>query len=109
MEDVIASRRLVDSAVTLVVGKSGIDSQMERMLRMMDQSFTGASKILEVNMAHPLLKNLARMQEEKKDPELIEKVIHQLFEGALLIDGNLNQTSDYVTRMTDLMVKATEG
>ncbi len=47
------------------------------------------------------------MQEEKKDTEVIEQVIQQLFEGALLIDGNLNQTSDYVERMTNLMVKAT--
>ena len=39
----------------------------------------------------------------------IEKVIHQLYEGALLIDGNLNHTTDYVARMTELMVKATEG
>jgi molecular chaperone HtpG len=109
VEDVIASKRLVDSAATLVVGKSGVDSQMERMLRMMDQNFMSATKILEVNMAHPLLKNMARMQEEKQAPELIEKVIHQLFEGALLIDGNLNQTSDYVERMTDLMVQATGG
>lgn len=107
VEDVIASKRLVDSAATLVVGNSGMDAQMERMMRMMDQNFTSGSKILEVNMSHPLLKNLAKMQEEKKDSEVIEQVIQQLFEGALLIDGNLNQTSDYVERMTNLMVKAT--
>lgn len=109
VEDVITSKRLVDSAATLVVGKSGMDSQMERMLRMMDANFAGGSKILEINTNHPLLKNLSQMQQEDSEIELIEKVIEQLYEGALLIDGNLNQTTDYVTRMTELMVKATTG
>ncbi|MFK7846272.1 MAG: molecular chaperone HtpG [Rhodothermales bacterium] len=107
VEDVIISKRLVDSAVTLVVGKTGMDSQMERMLRMMDANFAGGSKILEINTNHELLKNLSQMQREDADTELIEKVIEQLYEGALLIDGNLNHTTDYVTRMTELMVKAT--
>ncbi len=108
VEDVIASKRLVDSAATLVVGQSGMDSQMERMLRMMDANFSGGSKILEINTNHSLLKNLSRMQDDDSSAELVEKVINQLYEGALLIDGNLNHTTDYVSRMTELMVKATE-
>ncbi len=109
VEDVIASKRLVDSAATLVVGKSGMDSQMERMMRMMDANFSGGSKILEINTFHPLLKNLSHLQAAGDNAELIEKVVEQLYEGALLIDGNLNHTTNYVTRMTDLMVKATES
>lgn len=109
VEDVISSKRLVDSAATLVVGESGMDSQMERMLRMMDANFAGGSKILEINTFHPLLKNLSKMQQDDNNSELVEKVINQLYEGALLIDGNLNHTTDYVARMTDLMVKATES
>lgn len=107
VEDVMVSKRLVESPVTLVAGKSGMDAQMERMMKMMDQNFTSGSKILEVNPSHPLIKNLSRMVDTQEEIELIDKVIYQLFEGALLLDGNLNQTSDYVTRMTDLMVKAT--
>ncbi len=108
VEDVIVSRRLVESPVTLVVGKSGVDAQMERMLKMMDQNYVSASKILEINPVHPLIKNLSRMVEGEGDADLVEKVIVQLYEGALLTDGNLSQTSDYIARMTELMVKATE-
>ena len=63
VEDVVASKRLVDSAATLVVGKEGLDAQMERMMKLMNEDFKGARKVLEVNPAHPLLKNLARLQE----------------------------------------------
>ena len=107
IEDVVASKRLVDSAATLVVGTQGMDTQMERMMKMMNQGFTGAKKILEVNTAHPLLKNMAKLKAEGGKDDLLEKAIHQIYEGALLIDGNLNQTAAFVERMTDLMVQAT--
>ncbi|MFQ5751964.1 MAG: molecular chaperone HtpG, partial [bacterium] len=58
VQDVIASKRLVDSAVTLVVGKEGMDKQMEKMMKMMNQDYAGSKKILEVNLSHPLIKNL---------------------------------------------------
>ena len=35
----LVSKRLVDSPVTLVSGKSGLEPQMERMMRMMDKDF----------------------------------------------------------------------
>jgi molecular chaperone HtpG len=108
VEDVVVSKRLVDSAATLVVGTQGMDTQMERMMKMMNQDFAGSAKILEINTAHPLLKNMAKLQEAGGRDDLLEKGILQLYEGALLIDGNLNQTAAFVERMTDLMVKATE-
>ena len=109
VEDVMVSKRLVESPVTLVAGKSGVDAQMERMLKMMDQNYISATKILEVNPGHQLIKNLSRMIEDQDSSDVVDKVIFQLYEGALLLDGNLNQTTDYVSRMTDLMVKATDG
>lgn len=107
VEDVIASKRLVDSAATLVAGKHGLDAQMERMMKLMNQDFTGSKKVLEINPAHPLVKNLARLQQEDDPAGLLDKTILQLYENALLIDGNLNDPATFVTRLTELMVKAT--
>lgn len=50
VEDVIESKRLVDSVATLVVGRSGMDAQTERMMKMMDSNFTSSKKLLEVNL-----------------------------------------------------------
>lgn len=107
IEDVVASKRLVDSAATLVVGSAGMDTQVERMMKLMNQDFTGSKKILEVNMSHPLLKNMARLRSDGGSDELLEKTVHQVYEGALLLDGNLSQTASFVERMTDLLVAAT--
>lgn len=108
VEDVVASKRLVDSAVTLVVGEKGMDKQAEWMMRLMNQDIPVGAKVLEVNTAHILVKNLAHLLEEGESESLIEKAIWQLYEGALLVRGNLNAPSAFVERMTELMVRATK-
>jgi len=95
VEDVVASKRLVDSAATLVVGKEGMDAQTERMMRMMDQNFTGSKKVLEINPRHVLIQNLSRLRDSSGKDELIGHAILQLFEGALLLDGSLEKPVDF--------------
>ena len=107
VEDVKASDRLVDSAATLVVGKEGMDTQMERMMKMMDENFEGAKKVLEINLAHPLVANLIGLIPESLNDELIDSAILQVYEGALLADGSLASPQEFVKRMTELMVQAT--
>jgi molecular chaperone HtpG len=106
VEDVVESKRLVDSAATLVAGDSGMDAQTERMMKMMNQDFQASAKILEINMSHPLIRNLSR-QHEDKNQELLESCSLQIFEGALLLDGKLEHKSDFISRMTEFMVQAT--
>ncbi len=106
--NVIESKRLVNSAATLVAAKDAMDAQMERMMKMMDENYASQKKILEINTRHPLIKNLARLNlGDSKDP-VLRKSIMQLFEGAMLISGNLEAPTDFVERMTDLMTKATK-
>ncbi len=107
VEDVRASDRLVDSAVTLVTGSSGMDAQMERMMKMMDESFAGSKKVLEVNTAHPLVKNLSVLGEQAEADGRISDAIEQLYEGALLLEGSLENPADFVRRMTAFMEQST--
>jgi molecular chaperone HtpG len=109
VEDVIESKRLVDSVATLVVGKEGMDPQMERMMKMMNKDYSGARKILEVNLRHPLVKNLSVLNEQNhEDPVLLESV-QQIYDGALLIEDNLQNPMDFVRRAMEFMEKATRG
>lgn len=109
VEDVIASKRLVDSPVTLVVGREGLDRQMEKMMKLMDRDYSGSKRILEVNLSHPLIKNLGRLNLGDGSDPLLRKCILQLYEGALLIDGNLKNPTEFVRRMTEIMEEATKG
>ena len=107
VEDVVESKRLVDSAATLVVGASGMDRQMERMMKMMNQDIPASKKILEINPSHTLIKNLAQIHENKGDESLLRNCIHQVYEGALLINGNIDSPTEFVARMTEIMEHAT--
>ncbi len=110
VKDVVASKRLVDSPATLVIDKDGMDPQIERMMRAMnpDGPSTTQPKIMEINPSHELIKNLVHLHSENKKDVTINDAIMQLFEAALLIDGNLTNPTDFISRMTSLMVKATK-
>jgi molecular chaperone HtpG len=108
VEDVVVSKRLVDSAVTLVVGNDGMDVQMERMMKMMDKDFRGARKVLEVNMEHPLLQNMTRLYAADSESALVRQYIQQLYDAATLIESNLTSPAQFVRRMTEIMTVATQ-
>lgn len=107
VEDVVSSKRLVDSAATLTVGKEGMDSHMERMMKMMNQEMPASKRVFEINPAHPLIKNLAGMLEAGK-ADRVKLYARQLYEGSLLSQGQLESTSDFVNRMTEFMKQASE-
>ena len=108
IEDVVESQRLVSSPVTLVGGKDAMDPQIEKMLRMMQQSDSAGKKVLEVNPSHPIIKNLAGLCMLDESHPVIRKTMSQLFEGALLLEGSLESTAEFVSRMNDIIEVATK-
>ncbi|MEI7933848.1 MAG: molecular chaperone HtpG [Chlorobiaceae bacterium] len=107
IEDVIESHRLVNSPVTLVSGKDGLDSQMEKMMKMMQSNMPAAKRILEVNTSHPIIRNLAGMIIADANNPLIKTVMKQLYEGALFLEGGLDSTTAFLSRMNELIEAAT--
>ena len=109
VEDVVESHRLVNSPVTLVGGKDAMDPQIEKMLRMMKQSdMPGTKKVLEINPSHAVIKNLAGLCLLNENDPLIRTTMNQLYEGALLLEGSLEGTADFVSRMNDIIEAATK-
>ena len=72
------------------------------------QAGPGQKKIFEINLSHPLIKNLGKMViADDKDP-VLRKCVMQLYDNALIIDGSLESPVDMVKRMTEIMEKATK-
>ncbi len=107
VENVIESKRLVDSAVTLVVGKEGIEPQMEKMMQIMNKDFKRSKKIMEVNMSHPLIRNLSKIYLSDTTNPLLRKCVLQLYEGALLVEGDTSVSDNLMKRMVEIMEEAT--
>jgi len=109
VESVVESHRLVSSPVTLVGGSDAMDSQVEKMLKMMNKDSASAKKILEVNPSHPIIRNLASLSMLNEHDPMIRTVAEQLYEGALLLEGNLDSSVDFVSRMNELIEAATRS
>ncbi|NTU91602.1 MAG: molecular chaperone HtpG [Chlorobiaceae bacterium] len=108
--DVVESKRLVSSPVTLVSGKDAMDSQFEKVMKMMQQDMPASKKILEVNTSHPIIRNLAgKHAVGLKDDSVVRAAVLQLYEGALLLEGDLESVTEYVARMNELVEAATRG
>ncbi|MFZ4525598.1 MAG: molecular chaperone HtpG [Chlorobium sp.] len=107
IEDVVESHRLVNSPVTLVIGKDGLDSQMEKMMKMMQSAMPAAKRILEVNTSHPIIRNLAGMIIVDANNPLIKTAMKQLYEGALFLEGGLDSPTAFLSRMNELIEAAT--
>ena len=108
VSDVIESERLVDSACTLVSPKDGMNANMERMMKMMDQNFTASKKVMEVNLKNPLVQNLSKIQEKFPQDEILKDSIEQLYEGACLLEGTLESPSKIVLRTNKFMEQAAD-
>lgn len=106
VEDVIISKRLFDSPVTLVLGEKSMDTQMEKMMKMFDKDYNISKRILEINPSHPIIRNLSDIHSKNPGNPLLDLMIKQLYEGSLLIDGYLKSPVDFVTRMHEIMVEA---
>ncbi len=101
--EVRESKVLTESPARLVSPDKGFGADMERVYRLLDKEFPAQGRILELNPRHPLIHNLAALG----DDPLVEPVVEQLFESALLLEGIHPNPADMVPRIQALMEAAT--
>ncbi len=106
VQDVRESKNLVGSPARLVSGENSPNRNMYRVQRLMDREYELPVKILELNPRHPLLHNLSQMLGSTPSP-LIDVVIEQVFETALLQEGLHPDPASMASRLTKLMQAAT--
>ena len=106
VEKVVESKRLVDSPCSLVDGRDGTSVQMERMMRMMDQEFQASKRTLEINLRHPLIKNLSTLVQQSKSDPFLEDAVEQLYANALLVEGLLENPVEMLPRVNRFLTDA---
>ncbi|ROL56524.1 molecular chaperone HtpG [Bacteroidetes/Chlorobi group bacterium Naka2016] len=102
------SNRLVDSPVTLVAPYFGHDPQSEKIFKILDKNYQKSKKILEVNTAHPIIKNLAKLIDNSESDNIVEKIIEQLYYETLVLEGELEEPTELVKNMNEILQKFTE-
>ncbi len=105
--EVRESQNLVGSPARLVSKDNDPQRNMFRINRLMDRDYELPVKILELNAKHPLLHNLSDMIATTPDNPLIDTVVEQVFETALLQDGIHPDPASMAARLYTLMQAAT--
>jgi len=107
VNDVVVSPRLKSNPVALT-SKDGLSIEMEKTLSHMPEANNmKASKVLEVNIDHDLLKSMDKAY--KEDKESINDYAKLLYNQALLIEGlSIEDPIEYSNLLTRLMIKATK-
>ncbi len=87
--EVAQSNRLTDSVSCLVAPMDGPDRSLEKILARQSGEDTSTAPILEINPAHPLIRDLAAKAEKKDDvgADLMEDMAWLLFDQARIADG----------------------
>ena len=84
VEDVRATKSLVDSPVRLTASEGGFDFNLERILKAQNPDFEVSKKILEINPNHELIKKIPNLSSD-----LQISVCRLLVEQARILDGEM--------------------
>ncbi|MEY4760308.1 MAG: hypothetical protein RLZZ200_164 [Pseudomonadota bacterium] len=96
-----ASSRLTESPACLTRGDDDIGEQMRRMLAAAGRDMPAGKPRLEVNLAHPLVERLQKVEGEE-----FSELAQLLFDQAQLTEqGQVANPGDYVRRLNRLLVK----
>ncbi|MFO8031912.1 MAG: molecular chaperone HtpG [Desulfohalobiaceae bacterium] len=104
--EVRASKRLRSSPACLVNPEHGISSQMQKIMRTIQQDTSIPKQIMEVNPRHPLTKNLLKVYAQNPQDDFLRTSTEQLFEAALLMAGYLADPHNMVQRTFTLLEEA---
>ena len=107
VSDVRESKTLVGSPARLVSEDDSANRYMFRINRLLDKEYELPVKALELNPRHPLMRNLGGLVQAGGDDALVDAVVEQVFETALLQDGIHPDPSSMAERLTLLMQAAT--
>jgi len=102
ISDVIISDRLTKSPVLLVAEESGMDINMEKLMKMHNQKTPESKKVLEINAEHPMILKISKNLNNFDHKKVAQIILDQ----ANILDGNiLSNPTSYTENLTDLFIK----
>jgi molecular chaperone HtpG len=107
VKEVRLSNRLTDSACCLVADEYGMNANMERILKAMNQEVPESKRILELNPEHAIMQVMSKRFEKDKGDRKLADYCEILFDQALLTEGSPIKDPLRFTRLvSELMVEA---
>ena len=73
---------------------------------MMNQDFPISKRKLEINLSHPINRNLSELLQKNKNNPFLKDAVEQLFKNALLIEGLLENPVEILPQINQFMEDA---
>ena len=108
--EVKESKRLKGSPSCLVNPDDTMSSTMQKILKMSSQetAFPAQKRLLEINKDHRLIRNLLSVFKKNSKDQFIVDTTEQLYESALLLEGNLDDPHKLVNRLNKMLTEASD-
>lgn len=107
IKEVRFSNRLTDSACCLVADDYGMNANMERIMKAMNQAVPDSKRVLELNPDHPIVKVMSGMYGENSADTRLSDYADLLYDQALLTEGSpIKDPLKFTKLISELMVKA---
>ncbi len=106
--EVRKSDRLSGSPAILVNPDDSMSSSMQKMMRMMNKDMEVPKKVFEINRDHKLIRNLLKVFKADRNDEYITNVVEELFESALLLEGDLMDPHKLVRRINQMLEQSSD-
>ena len=105
VKEVRLSSRLTESACCLVADEMGLNANMEKILKSMNQEVPEAKRILELNPDHPIMQVMTAMYDQNKEDVKLADYCELLFDQALLTEGTpIKDPLRFTKLVSELMV-----
>jgi len=101
--DVRSTKRLTQSVARLVDPEGSMNPELQRVYKYLEKNYTIPKKILELNPAHAILKNLLELE---SGSDLQKTIIDQIYESALLVEGLHPDPASMVSRLEEIIAAA---
>ncbi len=106
VKDVRITSKLTDSPACLVADKGDMDVAMENLMMQRDPNYKVASRILEINPNHKLVKIMNNLMKEKNHNNLVNDAGTLLFEQARMMEGKLpSDPSKFTKILNNFLIK----
>ncbi len=96
-----ATTRLTESPACLVLGEHELGAQMRKLMQATGQTVPETKPILEINLAHPLLRRLDEQQDEARFADLAQLIYDQ---ASLAEGGQLEDPGAFVQRLNRILL-----
>jgi molecular chaperone HtpG len=108
--EVHESKRLKGSPSCLINSDDSMSSTMQKILKMSNQGMAmpAQKRLMEINKDHKLIHNMLNVFKKDEKDQFIIDTTEQLYESALLLEGNLEDPHKLVNRLNKMLTEASE-